>query len=217
MCIVLVTRTKTHSLLLSNRDEFLVRPTLRAGWWPAPHNNVLAGRDLARPSHGTWLGITRQGRLAVLTNFREETEEGATAATLSRGEITKEFLLSEKGVDEWIAEVLESGVYENVGGFSLMCTVLKKGKGGYAVISNRSSVEKGADYVLSSENDVLGYECTGLSNALIHDEWPKVKLGKELLEALAKEDITDEDAFIDKCFDLLRYQSVGLEDGLTLG
>jgi uncharacterized protein with NRDE domain len=118
-------------------------------------------------------------------------------------------LFSEKGLDEWIAEVLESGVYKDVGGFSLMCTILRKGKGGYAVISNRSTVEEGADYVLGSESDVLGYECTGLSNALIHDEWPKVKLGKELLGALAKEDITDEDTLIDKCFDLLRYQFPG--------
>ena len=109
MCIVLITRTKKYSIILSNRDEFLARPTMRATWWPTPHNYVLAGRDLARPSHGTWLGITRQGRIAALTNYREESEQGATAAAVSRGEITKEFLFSDKDVEEWIQEVLESG------------------------------------------------------------------------------------------------------------
>jgi len=218
MCIVLVTRTKRYSILLSNRDEFVARPTIPASWWPSPHDNVFGGRDLARPAHGTWLGITRQGRLVVLTNYREETEEVATAAAISRGEITREFLVSEKPVDEWVQEVLETGVYKNVGGFTIMCTILRKtGKCGYAVISNRSSVETGAHYVLTKEDDLLGYECTGLSNALIHDEWPKVKLGKALLTALAKENINDEDAFIEKCFDLLRYPepAFGIQPGLT--
>lgn len=202
MCILLVTRTKKYSIVLSNRDEFLARPTIRATWWPTPHNNVLAGRDLARPSHGTWLGITRQGRIAALTNYREESEEGATAAAVSRGEITKEFLLSEKDVEEWIQEVLESRVYSTVGGFSLMCGNFKKTGKGYAVVSNRSSVESGgADYVLGKDE----CECIGLSNSLFHVEWPKVKMGKELLRKLKEEDIQDEEKFIEKCFELLSY------------
>ena len=128
MCIVLVTRTEKYSIVLSNRDEFLARPTIRATWWPAPHNNVLAGRDLGRSTHGTWLGITRQGRIAALTNYREKSEQGATAAAVSRGEITNEFLLSEKDVEEWIQEVLGSGVYSTVGGFSLMCGNFKNSR-----------------------------------------------------------------------------------------
>lgn len=207
MCIVLVTRNKKYTIILSNRDEFLSRPTLRVQWWPSPHSNVLSGRDLARPSRGTWLGITRQGRLAVLTNFREETEQVAGAAAISRGEITKEFLMSDKGVEEWIAEVLETGVYKNVGGFSLMAGVLRKKMRGFAVVSNRSSVEEGgADYVLTEREDgVVGYECEGLSNSLYGDEWPKVKLGKRLLGRLREEESMDEDTFIERCFELLSY------------
>jgi uncharacterized protein with NRDE domain len=209
MCIVLVTRNKKYIVILSNRDEFLSRPTLRAQWWPHPHTHILSGRDLARPTRGTWLGITRQGRFAVLTNFREETEEGAGAAALSRGEITKEFLTSEKGVEEWIQEVLETGVYKNVGGFSLMAGVLRRRmKRGVAVVSNRSCVEEGgADYVLTEGEDgeVVGYECEGLSNSLFGDEWPKVKMGKKLLGELREEDVVDETAFIERCFELLSY------------
>lgn len=205
MCIVLVTRTKKYSIILSNRDEFLARPTVRATWWPSPHEFVLSGRDLARPAHGTWLGMTRQGRIAILTNYKEDTEEGAGAAAVSRGEITKEFLLSDKPVDEWVLEVLSTGVYKNVGGFSLMCGVLRKDTRGYAIVTNRSSVEKGADYVLSKEDEVLEYECEGLSNSLIHDEWPKVKMGKVLLQKLKEGDIQDENSFIEQCFELLSY------------
>lgn len=205
MCIVLLTRTKKYSVILSNRDEFLARPTTRAAWWPTPNEHVLGGRDLARPSHGTWLGITKQGRLAVLTNYREDTEAGANGAALSRGEITKEFLLSDKPIDEWIQEVLSSGIYKDVGGFSLVFTVLRKNHFGAAVISNRSTLEKGATYVLGVDNEVVGYQCEGLSNSLYHEEWPKVKLGKKLLQELAVNDIDDEDAFIEKAFELLSY------------
>jgi uncharacterized protein with NRDE domain len=205
MCIVLVTRTKNYTILLSNRDEFLARPTTRASFWPPPHTHILSGRDSARPAHGTWLGITRHGRFAVLTNFREDTEVGANSAALSRGEITNEFLTSEKGVEEWISEVLKTGVYKSVGGFSLLCGVLKKGvREGFAVVSNRSSLEGGADYVLR-EKGVVGYECEGLSNSLFHDEWPKVKLGRELLRQATEHEVDDEDEFIERCFGILSY------------
>lgn len=197
MCILLITKTKKYYIILSNRDEFLARPTTRATWWPA-HPNVLAGRDLARPSQGTWLGITRQGRIAVLTNYREETEEGANSAAVSRGEITKEFLLSGKDVGDWIQEVLKTGVYKNVGGFSLLCGLL--GEEGYTVLSNRSSLDKGLDCVGKEE-----YVCEGLSNSLIHDEWPKVKQGKKLVDELTKDDVENEEDFIEKAFVLLSY------------
>jgi len=203
MCIVLVTKTKKYYVILSNRDEFLARPTTKATWWPKPNDHVLGGRDLARPSHGTWLGLTKQGRLAVLTNYREDTEAAANCAAVSRGEITKEFLLSHKPVEQWIQDVLSTGVYKDVGGFSLLCTILDKNSPKMAVISNRSTLEKGADYVLGVENEVVGYQCEGLSNSLYHDEWPKVKLGKKLLRRLTENDVEDENAFIEKGFELL--------------
>ena len=91
-------------------------------------------------------------------------------------------------------------MYKNVGGFSLLCGVL--GEDGYTVLSNRSSLDKGPDYVGKEE-----YVCEGLSNSLIHDEWPKVKQGKKLVDELTKDDIDNEEEFIQKAFELLWYIS----------
>ncbi len=44
------------------------RPTAPAHFWQ-DHPDLLAGKDLK--GGGTWLGVTRSGRVAWLTNFRE--------------------------------------------------------------------------------------------------------------------------------------------------
>ena len=57
----------TRLLLLSNRDEFYARAALPLHWWDAngaKESRVLAGKDLQ--GGGTWLGVSRSGRLAAL-------------------------------------------------------------------------------------------------------------------------------------------------------
>lgn len=54
-------------ILAGNRDELHVRPADPLAHWPDA-GHVLAGRD--RLSGGTWLGVSEQGRLAVVTNLR---------------------------------------------------------------------------------------------------------------------------------------------------
>ena len=61
MCLIAVA-WKCHPdyplVVAANRDEFFVRPTEAAHWWP--ENGILAGRD--RQAGGTWLGVTADGR-----------------------------------------------------------------------------------------------------------------------------------------------------------
>lgn len=77
----------TPLLLLSNRDEFYTRPCKPLHWW----GNILAGRDVQ--AGGTWLGVSRSGRLAALTNFRQGQAQRADAP--SRGELVANFLHSD--------------------------------------------------------------------------------------------------------------------------
>ncbi|HBD04438.1 MAG TPA: hypothetical protein DC010_09255, partial [Psychrobacter sp.] len=107
MCIVAIAWQLFDELplvLLSNRDEFLQRPTEKLHQWP--DQPIYAGRD--RQSGGTWLGIHQQsltdtvgeddtiyqqnGRWAAVLNFRDGVQ--ASANERSRGELVKRFLTS---------------------------------------------------------------------------------------------------------------------------
>ena len=90
-------------LLLSNRDEFYARPTQPLHWWdPAPNGTqVLAGKDLK--AGGTWLGLSRTGRLAALTNFRSGTPQRTDAP--SRGALVAGFLQSEISSHDYLKQL----------------------------------------------------------------------------------------------------------------
>ena len=96
MCIVAIAWQLFDELplvLLSNRDEFLARPTEQLHQWP--DQPIYAGRD--SQSGGTWLGIYQQhhqqnGRWAAVLNFRDGVQ--ARADERSRGELVTSFLTS---------------------------------------------------------------------------------------------------------------------------
>ena len=78
----------TPLLLIGNRDEFYARPAQALHHWPdAP---VIAGRDTQ--AGGSWLGVSRSGRLAALTNYRSVVPARQDAP--SRGELVTDFLNS---------------------------------------------------------------------------------------------------------------------------
>lgn len=102
MCIVAIAWQLSDELpliLLSNRDEFLQRPTESLYQWP--DKPIYAGRD--SQSGGTWLGIHSQnesqnecyhqnGRWAAVLNFRDGVQ--ASSDERSRGELVTDFLTS---------------------------------------------------------------------------------------------------------------------------
>ncbi len=70
MCLIFFANeanSRYRLVLAANRDEFYSRPTAPAAFWQeAP--DVLAGKDLK--SGGSWMGVTRSGKIAAVTNFR---------------------------------------------------------------------------------------------------------------------------------------------------
>lgn len=233
MCIALLSTAHPQYklILLDNRDEYVSRPTAKAEFWPAPNEHVLGGRDLMRPVHGTWLGVSRTGRIAVLTNFREDTPPPPTA--VSRGEIIKKFLTQDEAVstEDFVRDVVDDGVARDAGGFSLVCgRVGSNSSSGeperLAVISNRARSGEEVPWICG---DIL--QTVGLSNTHFGDRtWPKVVNGEVgLLEAIREDMLLRENAseapekaeedFIENCFallsdDELTRRGLKIEDGL---
>lgn len=101
MCIIAIAWQLFDELplvLLSNRDEFLQRPTDSLHQWQ--DKPIYAGRD--SQSGGTWLGIHREagadlyqkkGRWAAVLNFRDGVQ--ASSNERSRGALVTDFLTTE--------------------------------------------------------------------------------------------------------------------------
>ncbi|KAL1636515.1 hypothetical protein SLS56_001098 [Neofusicoccum ribis] len=217
MCIAIITTAHPRYpfILLNNRDEYLHRPTAPAQWWAEPHSNVLGGFDLHRPVHGTWLGMTRQGRIAVLTNFREE---GAAVIQdeRSRGAIPIAWLNTDPEANEsttqFAQRLVDDGELKHVGGFSMLYgrlqDVVKRNGAdpnagqGLAVISNRTPSASGLIWLGGSPD-----ETHALSNSHYGDNsWPKIVQGEAALrDAVGASAAADEplDALLGRLFGVL--------------
>jgi uncharacterized protein with NRDE domain len=149
-------------LLAANRDEFHARPTAAAAYWSdAP--GVLAGRDLE--AGGTWLGISRGGRFAAITNVRDADGGGETATLRSRGELTSDWLRGEASARAYLGAVAaRSNEYR---GFNLLI-----GDGHDLWYLHGATGE---------EPRRLGAGIYGLSNAALDVPWAKVRRGRERL------------------------------------
>jgi len=165
MCLILFAHRAVHGyalVLAANRDEFFARPTESAHYWTdAP--TVLAGRDLEKS--GTWMGVTRDGRWAAVTNFRDGTRP--EAGTRSRGELVARYLLERSSAATYAAAVANEGAQYH--GFNLLVGDTQ----GVHYVSNRGA-----------RPQILQPGIYGLSNHLLDTPWPKVERGKRELEAL---------------------------------
>lgn len=170
MCILITTtRHPDYKLIaLSNRDEFLSRPTELAKWRTG---DILSPCDLARPEHGTWIGVTRSGRFTCLLNFHEKNPANAVGA-ISRGLFTKDFLKSDLAPQQWVQQTKEAYDLSCTGGFTMVCGSLAGETPEVALLSNHESrlPEEGGTWAIS--------------NSLIQEPWPKAIKGKKLLDKL---------------------------------
>jgi len=185
VCLILLavdSHPQYKLILAANRDEYYDRPTARASFWTeAP--DVIAGRDLQ--GGGTWMGLTRTGRICAVTNYRDPASRRANAP--SRGRLVSRFLLGGETPQGYLEAVTQEG--DAYSGFNLIA-----GEGAELYwTSNRS--ERG---VKRLERGIHG-----LSNHLLDTPWPKVQRGKDGLERiLARNDSPLEEAL----FLLLRDQ-----------
>lgn len=160
-------------MIAANRDELHSRPTAPAHWWESDPK-ILAGRDLL--AGGTWLGMTRAGRFAALTNYRDPDQR--RMGTPSRGTLVTSILNSDAGIAEVLGHLREVGADYN--GFNLFF----------------SDGERLAIYEsVPGTGRELGPGIYGLSNHLLDTPWPKVSHAKSRLSA-ALADLSDTSAVL---------------------
>jgi uncharacterized protein with NRDE domain len=99
-------------IVAANRDEFHARPAERAGFWK-DHPSILAGRDLE--AGGTWMGVSRSGRFAAVTNYRGGRDPDAAK---SRGALVTDFLLTDSSSKASIEKTENS--QHSYSGFNLL-------------------------------------------------------------------------------------------------
>lgn len=152
-------------IFAANRDEFYDRPTSQAEFWK-DSTELLAGKDLQ--AGGTWMGITKQGKFAAITNFRDL--KNFNAAAPSRGKITLDFLLNNIQPEEYYNSLKPE--LNSFNGFNLIFGKIEE----LFYFSNKSGglqkIERGIQ---------------GISNALLNTPWPKVEKSKNHLEILLKQ------------------------------
>ncbi len=169
MCLIVVA-LRCHPdfpvILAGNRDEFHRRPAAPAHrWQDAP--DLVAGRDLEKG--GTWLGVSRRGALAVVTNFRDPSRP-RNAAAPSRGAMVTDFLLDRSQTAESFLQrhAHAESAYD---GFNLIAG----DPSGLWYGSTRSDAPRRLDDGVHA-----------LSNHLLDTPWPKVRrLRQAMDDALA--------------------------------
>jgi len=149
-------------ILVANRDEFFARPTAAAEYWP-DHNHILGGRDLEQG--GTWLGLTRSGRLAAVTNFRDG--KRSRSGQRSRGWLVRDYLLSDLDAPAFLDRVDESAAQYD--GFNLLAGTPEQ----LFHYSNRTGAIT-----------PLARGVHGMSNHLLNTPWPKVERARGILSSL---------------------------------
>lgn len=182
MCLILFAH-QVHPnyrlVLAANRDELFARPTQQAGFWTDENTSseILAGRDLQ--AGGTWLGLSRSGRFAAVTNIRDPLQ--AEKKPKSRGELTLNFLTSGESAQDYAESLAKQ--FDQFAGYNLL-------------ISDGSALY----YVNNFEKIIKPLEpgYYGLSNGVLDSSWPKIANGKIALRQLLESDLgSTVDAAID--------------------
>jgi uncharacterized protein with NRDE domain len=181
MCVVALaydTHPKYRLILAANRDEFHERPSAPLARWDGADSHIIAGRDLQ--SGGTWLGVSEEGHVAVITNIRTGALPDQDKA--SRGDLVADYL---RGTGQPALASLD-----HYNPFSLLTI----GPEGAMLTANRPSpiVEP------------LPKGIHGLSNGEPNAIWPR----KDRLMAAFTECMNSADSLTEALFTLLASESI---------
>lgn len=191
MCLIVFAnkvRPDYKLIFAANRDEFYNRPSEQAKFW-SDHPDLLAGKDLQ--AGGTWMGITKQGRFAAITNYRDL--KNHRDDTPSRGNLTLDFLTSAISPNDYYSNL--KSTLKNFNGFNLLLGTVDELYYFSNEIDGLQKIEPGIH---------------GLSNALLDTSWPKVEKSKQQLQNL----INQKEIHPWEVIDILKNSTIAKDEDL---
>ena len=164
------THPRYRLIFAGNRDEYHARSTAAAHWWDGAEG-VLGGKDLQ--AGGSWAAISRAGRFAVVTNYREmrKPPEGA----LSRGGLVSAFIEDQGRPAEFFED--KAADFARYAGFNLIAGVVSHDRPALHYASNRGAGPIGLEAGIH-----------GVSNHELNTPWPKLKRLTAALSGLMERD-----------------------------
>lgn len=198
MCLIFLSLRQhpTYKLIVAaNRDEFYQRKTAAADFW-GDNPAILAGRDLE--GGGTWLGMNRNGKISLLTNYRDPANISPTAP--SRGKLVSDFLANDESGETYLKRI--EPIAPQYNGFNL-------------IVGNPNELW----YLSNYRKGVLPIQpgFYGLSNHLLDTPWPKVVRGKEKLKPVLSQSKIEPVELFDLLYDDQRAEDAQLpETGIGL-
>ncbi len=196
MCLILFgieTNPEFPLILAANRDEFYNRPTQPMEFWP-DRPDILAGKDLQ--AGGTWMGISKQGRFAALTNYRDLSNLKSNAP--SRGDLILKVLEYQGSVPDALKLLDKTATDYN--GFNLLA-----GETGQVAQT----------FCYSNQDRMITHVqpgIHGLSNHLLDTPWPKVANGKNQLKSIIETAPENNEALFNLLTDTSRPEDSQLPD-----
>ncbi|CAL8297025.1 transport and Golgi organization protein 2 homolog isoform X1 [Gadus morhua] len=163
-------------ILAANRDEYYSRPTKAADYW-ASNGDILSGLDLENGKEGgTWLGVTKTGRLAAITNYLEPK---LNPDAKGRGFLVANYLI-DRDLDSfsYLKKLSTEGHLYN--GFNLLTAEFNAKEDIVSYYGNRGS----------SQPIRLKSGIYGLSNSLLETPWRKLDHGKCLFTSVVEQQLS---------------------------
>lgn len=166
MCLIFFAvqqHSKYKLIIAANRDEFYNRKTAPAAFWE-DHPTIVGGRDLEarKPdgSCGTWMAMNKNGRVAMVTNYRDPKNIDPQAP--SRGHLVSDYLEGSEKPQTYLHQIESIGLRYN--GYNLVVGTVDE-------LWYLSNYQKKVKQLTNGVH--------GLSNHLLDTPWPKVARGKE--------------------------------------
>ena len=185
---------KTYPFIfVANRDEFYDRPTASASYWNG-NQAIFGGRDLR--CGGGWLAVSRHGKFAALTNFRDPPARNSDAP--SRGAIVQTFLENGRSASDFFVDMDRTSSDYN--GFNL---IAHTGSDVYYYTNKRGE---------SDAYQRLKSGVYGVSNHYLDTPWPKLERARDALERQAR--VSDATLDVEALFEIMMDQSVPSDEVL---